>query len=468
MDDFNSTPRLSKRDLFIVVFKRKKIFFSIFILTTLLVTIGAYVLPLPYITVAKLYVERAKSSTVPALMQASSQFLGREDVLISEIEILSSRTVAMRVTDQLGLHTKEPKNKFMNSLIKSIKEPIFALGLLDRPDPREGSISSLQKDIKVKSIPKSDILKITYIGDDPVLITEVVNTLIKTYLNRRLELFKSMRAEGFYDEQVALFKQKIEDLKKEERELKAKWSIGQISNDKEAVQKQIDDIKRELIIIDQDIVGIDSKTRELKQHLRYVAFNENKENYQIMNDMASNLLKFVAEKSRLEQELKPGSPAIVKLDNEIKRLQKSLIDSLNSVKEEFISRKNQYSSQIESLEERTQLLNEVESKLTRVTSAIPLTESTYERYFKLREDARLEEMGKADMVNVKVVDFANVPYKPIFPKIVFIFIGAFLSLITAYGYILLLEYFDHKVDTAESVTHFTKLQVFAVLPEVKK
>ncbi len=468
MDDFSTKTQFSIRDIFVVIFKRKRTFFSIMILTTLLVTIGTYVVPLPYKAMGKLYVERAKSSTVPALLQPAGQFLGREDVLISEIEIITSRTVIERVTDKLQLHVKKKKSNAIDSFIKLLQSPIYALGLLDETDPREGSIATLQKKVKVKAVPKSDIIMISYMGDDPILIKEVINTMIETYLDRRLELFKSMRAEDFYAEQALLFKKKIDVLNKEKRDLQAKWSVGKINEDREALLRLMTSLKTELIIVEQKLASTEATIRELKETSRFVTFNDSKSKNLMLEKMGSDLVELVTKKNKLEQELKANNPTIKKLKVAIKQLRNNIMTTLSATAGDLELRREKLVSRLEDLYERKQNLNEGEVRLSEITSAIPFAEKSYLRYLKLQEAARLEEIGQADMVNVKVVDYAVVPSQPIFPKLVFIFIGVFVGFIAAYGFVLLLEFIDNKIDSVDDITHFTEMQVFAVLPEVKK
>jgi uncharacterized protein involved in exopolysaccharide biosynthesis len=468
MNDYNTKPRFTKRDIFLIIFKRKRTFVTIFFLTTLFVTIGTYVVTPPYETTAKLYVARGESPTIPALIQASSRFLEREDVLVSEIEIMKSRTVAERVTDVLSLHKVEAPPSFVSKFFKMLKSPLFILGLFYEVSPREAAIMSLRKKVKIKAIPKSDILQVSYKGQNPEKISKVVNTMIETYLERRLELLKSMGAESFYSEQAAIFKKRIDDLNIEMQGLKAKLSIGQINKEREAMQKQLADLNMELMNSEQEFVGIEAKLKDMKKNSRFVAFDESKGNYQIVEVMISRMLELDMKKNKFEQELKKNNPAIIKLEVEITQLRQRILDAVESIKDELHFRIEKYKAQIELIETRKLALNEGEDHIKEVTSAIDFAEDSYARYQKLKEDARLAAMGKANMVNVRVVDYAIVPSNPIFPRITFIFLGAFLSIISAFGIVLLLAYFDHTIDSADDVAHFTNLQVFAVLPEVEE
>lgn len=468
MKEHDNSPRLSKRDIILVVFKRKRVFFSIFIFTTLLVIIGSYVVPLPYKATAKIYVERGKSPIVTSISLPTIQYLAREEVLNSEIEIMGSRVVAERVVRELNLHENFGTKSAISMLVKVFKRIMYFFGLLDELEPMEASILTVQKKVKVKPAPKSDIIKISYIGDDPKLITEVVNTLIDTYLDRRVELFKTMGTKGFYTKQADLFKKKIEELRHEEQLVKAKWSIGQIKTEREGNQNQIENLETQLRSSRKKYIEIVGKIKGLEKSSSYVPFDERDGRYHLVDEMGSSLLELEMRKSSLGQEFKEDSQQIQGLKNQIKELQNSILESLNSIRQGLALRVDTIASQISLLEKQKQTFNKQESRLNALASSIQIAESSYSQYVSLQEQARLDEMGDVSLVNVKVLDYATVPPKPIFPKIVFMFLGAFISIVTAYGVILAMEYFDHTIDSIEDIEYSSNLRVFAVIPEISE
>lgn len=467
MVDSGAKKRLSRRDILIVVFKRRGFFFSFFISTVILVIAATYTFPLPCKTVGKIIVERTKSPTIPSLAAAGANYLEREEVVNSEIEILGSRAVAEMVVDKLRFHEAPPKETFIKNSIRFFKEKLVLLGLIDQVNPREGAINLVRSDIKVKSVPKSNVIKLQYISDDPHLSAKLVNELMDAYLERRIELFKSKGARGFYEEQVKIFKDRISQLSRDEQGLRAKWSIGELKSERDSESRGMEDIKLQIRSAEKEIAELAGKIEALRRNTGYVPFNDREGRYNIVDTLGTSLLELELQKNKLEQDYKADNPQLSIVRTQIKEVNGRLLESLSSIKESLNSRLAVLRSQQNLSGKDKQDLNEREAKLQEITGEIALAEKSYMYYVDLMEQARLSESGLARLVNVKILDYAVPPQKPIFPRIVFIMIGFVFALITAYGVVLLIEYFDHTLDSIEDVEYFTDIPVYGLLPDVK-
>src|SRR5436305_1682727 len=88
---------LTRRDLAYVVFKRKHQIVSVFVTTTILVTIGVYISPRSYVASATAYVVRNLSPIAAAAPTTLNIPLDRKEVLNSELDLISSKAVAEQV-----------------------------------------------------------------------------------------------------------------------------------------------------------------------------------------------------------------------------------------------------------------------------------------------------------------------------------------------------------------------------------
>lgn len=467
MVDSGAKKRLSRRDILIVIFKRRGFFFSFFTSTVLLVIVATYTLPLPCKTVGKIIIERTKSPSIPSMAAAGANYLEREEVVNSEIEILGSRAVAEMVVDRVKLHEIPPKESLIKNSIKYIKEKLIFLGLIDRVSPREGAISLVQKEIKVKSVPKSNVIKLQYISDDPNLSAQLVNELMEAYLDRRIELFKSKGARTFYKEQAQIFKERMNKLSREEQTLRAKWSIGELKSERDSENRGMEDIKLQIRTAEKELAEITDKIDSVRHNTGYVPFNDREGRYYIVDTLGASLLELELQQNKLEQDYMPDNPQLAVIRAQIKKVNSRLLEALNSIGQSLKVRLVLLRSQQNLSGKDKQNLNEREGKLQEIAGEITLAEKSYMYYFDLMEQARLSESSLARLVNVKILDYAVVPQKPIFPRIIFILIGIVFAGITAYGVVLIIEYFDHTLDSSEDVEYFTDIPVFGVLPDVK-
>lgn len=457
----------SKRDILLVIFKHKVSFFSILLITTIMVSVCVYTLPLPHKASGTLIVERTKARTIPNLI-SSSMPIERDEVMNTEIEILQSRRVAEMVVDKFLFHELPPSKKLLVKAVRRLKQHLYDLGLLDQVDQRAGAIAAIMEKVKVKTIPLSNVIKISYVHIEPEQSSQIINAMMDAYLERRSEIYKDSGAQNFYLQQANLFKEELKNLRHKERQLKIEQANSKANNEAEATSRALENLRMQLRNALIRHAEIKENIYSLDKTSSYVPINNKDASYHIIDTIGSRLLELDMEKSKLSQMFKLGSTEITRIGNEINRLKKSLADSLNSISNNLLTRIKILETQIKSLEEGKQLKIVYDARLDEIASSIGFAEQSYNNYLNLQEQARLNENTKADLGNVKVLDYALVPIKPVFPKAVFIIVGFIIALGSAYWVVLISEYFDNRIDSEEDIENRFGLQVFCILPEVRR
>lgn len=98
-------------------------------------------------------------------------------------------------------------------------------------------------------------------------------------------------------------------------------------------------------------------------------------------------------------------------------------------------------------------LERKQSGLEAIETRLASQESTYRELKREYEQARLNAASNANLINVRPVEYAPVPVKPRFPRILVIFLAIPLGIGLSVSIALLREYLDHRVedpDTAEA------------------
>jgi len=110
-----------------------------------------------------------------------------------------------------------------------------------------------------------------------------------------------------------------------------------------------------------------------------------------------------------------------------------------------------------SIEETQKELQELELQQARIEEMeqeIALAEKSYREYQGRYEDAQLDELANPDVVNVRVMEYAEVPSRPTRSRLFYIAISVVGGFILSLGIALIREYFDHRVvdpDIAEQL-----------------
>src|SRR5207245_4730422 len=130
---------------------------------------------------------------------------GRDNVLGSEVEILSSWDLAVEAADAVG-----PKRLLPN-----------ATGV----PTKEAAAGTISAGLKVFTYPQSNIIFVSYSNGDPELATLVLNELVNRYFNKHLEVHRSAGAFDFVSQQTDQVRSRLNQTEDALKALKAKAGI---------------------------------------------------------------------------------------------------------------------------------------------------------------------------------------------------------------------------------------------------
>ena len=123
--------------------------------------------------------------------------------LMTEVAILSSDSLMLSVARQMNLNN--------NADFLEVKGPVPHTSL-DDPAVRQDTINQLQSGLSIQLVPKTDIIRISYDALNPKLATDIVNTVIASYIQRSYETrFRStQRVSQWLSGQLDDLKQQVE------------------------------------------------------------------------------------------------------------------------------------------------------------------------------------------------------------------------------------------------------------------
>lgn len=200
----------SREDIAEFIFKHLRFGLGVFCSVVILVTVIVYLVPPVYEATSRVLVERGKSPTQRS--DIAGYQLEAFDVIMSEIEILKSRTVAEEVVDSLGLADKPVKDTFGRRVGDSISGLLDTLGLLTEVERREKLIRGIQRTLLVEPAPQSSVLVITYRAESPSEATDVARAVMESFLLHHRRVFGDNAAD-FFEKQVQKTDQELAQLR---------------------------------------------------------------------------------------------------------------------------------------------------------------------------------------------------------------------------------------------------------------
>ncbi len=189
---FLSKPNLSLRDGATVIFRRKWL-----ILTTLLtaVIVTFFVVSRTtdkYESRMKLLVKNMRADVPVAATNKDSAADNEvsESQINSEIELLKGRDLLEQVVKQVKLAKASPKGEEN----KAVEEAVY----------------KLEKDLRISSVKKANIIEVSYSAQSPATAAAVLNKLAELYLEKHLKVNHLTGAFEFFQNQADTYKRDLQ------------------------------------------------------------------------------------------------------------------------------------------------------------------------------------------------------------------------------------------------------------------
>lgn len=157
--------------------------------------------------------------------------------MLTEVAILGSDSLMLNVARQMKL---QDNPDFLGS-----KGPV-PHSSLDDPHVREAVIQLLQGTVSLQLVPKTDIIRIGYVSTNPKLATEIVNTVITSYIHRSYETrFEStQRVSQWLQGQLDDLKQQVETSQEQLLPLQRKLGILGFDPNHNQISSEVEDLSR--------------------------------------------------------------------------------------------------------------------------------------------------------------------------------------------------------------------------------
>ena len=229
---------MSKRDLFIFLFKWKVLIAAIF-LACLGTAVALIFFGAPgYTATATVLVERNRPPALRAVPEASMDLA---EALNTEIEIMLSRGVLERVVDTLKPYERPRKPSAIGDAVQSLRLWMEDVGLLYPQAPRERWIDQLKRNLKVKASIDASILRLSLGDTDPGWAAQLMNAVIKEYLAEHVRAFSSRDTAGIFRERLDAIEGEMRGRRDELARLKQQQSVAAIEETKRDLVRRIGD-----------------------------------------------------------------------------------------------------------------------------------------------------------------------------------------------------------------------------------
>jgi uncharacterized protein involved in exopolysaccharide biosynthesis len=476
----------SLRDFLTVLFKHRNTILVVFSTVVVSVTIGSFLLPPTYEAKSSLLVkfgreyiyrpevgERGSSDSRPLIP------LNQEEVINSEIQILTSRDLIEKVIQTLKVESIYPE---------VVKSPPA------RMTPMEAAILQFEKKLSVEGVKKSSVIQVSFQHKDPRIAAKAVNLLVDFLKEKHLQVYSDPKS-SFLEQQLSTYEQKLKDSQNQLETFKQKYQVFSLEEQRTLLLKQRTEFDTSFRTSQNQIRELQNKLLSLKTQMRAVSkdvplYSET-ERYKIIDDAKAQLLSLHLKEQELLQKYNEDTPLVINVRKEIKIVQNFIKKQEEDLKgkvrtgqnivyqdieREMIKTQAELSSQeaksatlreqIAQLNREVRTLDLRENDLQNLKRELAANEKNYKTYLEKVEEALISDnLNRQKMANISTIQAAAVPQKPIKPKKALnVALGIILGAVSGLGLAFFSEYTNQGLSTPESAERHLGLPVLGTVP----
>ncbi len=437
----------STRDFLTILFKHKYKILTVFLATVITVTVGSFLLPPVFEAKSSLMVKMGREymyspEVGDAKPSISFQSVNQQEVISSELQILTSRDLIEKVINTIGVNTIYPD---------VVKDPPM------RIKPIEAAILGFEKHISAENIKKSNVIEVSFRHKDPEIAANAVNQLVEFYKEKHLQVLSSPKS-SFIEQQLNTYQQKMEESENNFEAFKQKYRIVSLDQQRSLLLKQRMDLDTSLKTIQNRFNELEKilASPELLLTSQDARYFPQSERYKVIDDAKSKLLSLQLREKELLGKYEESSRLIGNIRKEIRLVQEFILDQeKNLVESELASLGSQrvtIKSQLDQLDKEMKDLDLREKELLNLKREVASNESNYKVYLSKFEEARIsDDMDQQKIANISVIQEAVAPVKPIKPrKGLNIALSIILGLLSGLGLAFFSEYLSQGLSTPES------------------
>ncbi len=438
-----------------------------------------------YMAEAKLLVRIGQEQAPSPTMIDRSMMIGTQSgYAAAEVEMLRSRDVIGKLVDQIDLTPRPPppptslfglveyQAKQLWKWIKdTLDEVLIWAGLKPRLTDREVAIESIAKSLVLESPPNSNIFTARLFWPERGVPEIILQKLIDLYLAQRAALFQGSTATVFFQERRAETATRLAAAEQALAEFERKNAITNPDEQRAALQRRLSDAETGLDAARLDVQLAETALTQLREAQ---AKGENDLAVFAVAQYGSALQQTLAgELAIAASRLLAAETTLSGKDIGIRRLQASMVALSRALEQQLNATADQRHRQLELREtQRDEIRNDLQALQDATTQwqelrrAVGSALRAYEfNDTKLNEASGIAALETARLGNIVVMQSASEQATPVgVRKMTMLMLAAGGGLLLALSWVVLREFFDHRLKKPEDVSRHLGLRVLASIP----
>ncbi len=445
---------MSFSQFLIILRARKKIVLSTLIAVVLLTIIISLLLPKTYKATSSLVMNYKGVDSVTGLAMPGQLLPG---FMATQIDIISSKNVALRVVDQLGLANNA-------AVIEQFKEATDGEGTV-----RDWLADLLLKKLEIEPSRESSVVNVSFSGSDPQFVAAVSNAFADAYqrVSIQLRVEPMQRASTYFKDQVKLLRDNLEAAQSRLSKYQQEHGIVSVDNRLDVESNRLNDLSSQLAAAQAQ--SADAQSRRSMAQSSSRDQSPDVANSPMIQSLKVNLGAAEARLAQLGQKLARNHPEYLAARAEVDRLSSDLREQMritsNSVTNNATimnQRESTLREAVATQKARVLELNRLRDEMNVLQKDVESAQRAFDATSLRSSQTRLE--GQAEQSDVAVLNPAVAPTKPAGPRVLFnTLLSIFFGSILGVGLGLLVELLDRRVRSNADLAEMLQLPVLGTL-----
>ena len=390
--------------------------------------------------------------------------------LETQAAILRSNALAMRVIETMRLDqdrrfTGAPRPQAGDSIPVSSMQPDSA-----RTD---GLLGAFHGGLGIQLIPGSRLVQISYTHPDPRLATEIVNGLVRTFIeeNFRTKYESVTQTSQWLSTELADLQLKVETSEEKLVRYQKEHSILGVDEKQNIVTAKLDELNRQLTGAETDRIQKESNySLAATGDLAAFAKTSKEGTTGMLERLRGKEDDLNTQYAQATTQFGSGYPKVVELNNQLKQVRAEIVAeekrSLQEIRDEYLvalQRENLLTTAFERQKQEANRLNESAIEYTVLKRDAESNRQLYQDLLQRLKEAGISAGLRSS--NIRIVDVARTPTSPSKPNVhQNLEFGLLLGLACGLGLVFVLESLDTSIRNMEEISAISTLPALGTIP----
>ncbi len=368
-------------------------------------------------------------------------------VIKSQISVLKSQDVALRVVASLNLQDRPEFDSLKQKGIGKIKQLLLTFGFGEDPrlkTPEQRALDRLTGGLTVYQIPESNVVAVKYSSSDPKTAAEVANALVKIYVASTAETNSqpTTRARDWIAGQIEDLQRKVARSDASIEEFRSQAGLLQGENSTLGTQ-ELSELNTQITLAEGVRTEAEQRAKSIKNLLATkgtVIGSTDVLNSTIVQSLREQQVASARRVAELSATYLPGHPKMIAAQNDLRNIDRQirnealkLVDSLDQQAKIAEAREQALRARLEEMKDRESTANLASVKLKALERESAADKALLESLLLRYADASARQDLSTQPGMARIIQQAAVPASPSFPKS-----GPLVMLITLAGLALAL------------------------------